>query len=108
MGETRVRRTGKDELRHAELPDPPQALEFRRIEQFPRRLITPRVVPVLLKHDEAVDGVANALGTSVRHRWNIPGTHVPYQGQFRGISPALPEFQGYPLPQYDPPYGEAE
>ena len=63
MGEASMGRAGKHELGDAELPDAAQALEFRRIQQRPGKLVK---LVALTKHDNAMDRVPNAI--SAGHR----------------------------------------
>jgi hypothetical protein len=62
MSKTGVRRTGKYEFGHPKLPDPTQALEFWNRYERPSKLVHSMI---MLKRDQAVHGIANALGSQV-------------------------------------------
>jgi hypothetical protein len=58
MSKTTVDCTRKHELRDTKLLDPPKSLELWRINQPPSELVE---IVILLKDDQAVDGVPETL-----------------------------------------------
>lgn len=62
--ETGMGCTGEDEIRDPELPDSPEALEFRGIDQLPSQLVERAIIA---KTDQAMHGIAQALGASGSH-----------------------------------------